>query len=275
MTALHTETDDGIVKVTITVPPLQLLTADLIRDLDRLLDRVDSEPDVRVVVFRSSDPDFFLMHADVEPLVAARADPDDPPSKPNYAVAVFERLRRMPCATIGVLDGIARGGGCELLCAMDLRIGSTRAVVGQPEVALGILPGAGGTVHWARAVGRARALELILTGRDLDAEEAFALGWLQAVVPPERLDDEVDQLARRIARMPAASIAAVKAVVDTALGSLDDAFLAESRALAQLLASEAHVEPVQRFLAAGGQTRAGETGDFERLLDDTLSSRDQ
>jgi enoyl-CoA hydratase/carnithine racemase len=127
-------------------------------------------------------------------------------------------------------------------------------------------------VHWARTVGRARALEILLTGRDIEAEEALTLGWLQAVVPPGQLDDHVDGLARRIARMPTASIAAVKEVVDVALGSPDDAFLAESRALARLLASGAHQQPMQRFLAAGGQTREAETGDFERVLDTTLPS---
>jgi enoyl-CoA hydratase/carnithine racemase len=269
-TTLRAEILDGIANVTVAVPPLQLLSGELIEDLHRLLDRLDAHEGLRVVVFRSDDPDFFLMHADVQRLVDIGPHPYSAPSEPNGAIAVFDRLRRQPFATIGVLDGIARGGGCELLCAMDMRIGSTRARVGQPEVPLGILPGAGGTVHWARTVGRARALEILLTGRDIGAEEALTLGWLQAVVPPEQLDDHVDRLARRIARMPAASIAAVKEVVDVALGPLDDAFLAESQALARLLAAGAHEQPMRRFLAAGGQTREAEAGDFESVLDATL-----
>jgi enoyl-CoA hydratase/carnithine racemase len=264
---LRTELDRAIMTVTISAPPLQILSGQLIGELDALLDRLTGEPEVRVVVFRSDDPDFFLMHADVEQLAKTPPHPYVEMAAPNRAVVVFERLRLIPMATIGVVDGIARGGGCELLSALDIRIGSTRTVVGQPEVPLGILPGAGGTVRWARTVGRGRALELLLTGRDVSADEALTLGWLQAVVAPERLDAEAARLAGRIARMPAASIAAVKKVVDAALVPLDDALLAESRALATLMAEGAHISPMRRFLAAGGQTRAGEHGSFHLILD--------
>ena len=185
---------------------------------------------------------------------------------------MFERLRSLRYATIGVLDGAVRGGGCEMLCALDLRIGSTRAVVGQPEVALGLVPGGGGTVRWARELGRARALEMLLTGRDIDAEELLALGWLQAVVSPADLDDQANRLADRIARMPAASIAEIKQVVDVALGPVEDAILAETQALARLLAAGEHVEPIRRFLAAGGQTRAPERDNFQRIVDQTVTS---
>jgi enoyl-CoA hydratase/carnithine racemase len=281
MDTIRLEVADGIAEVTIAAPPLQLLNAQLVVDLLGLCDRLEAEVAARaeagdgvgsglkVVVVRSADPDFFVMHADVEML---RAMPVDRlPDEPNLAVVIFERLRRLPCVTIGVLDGAARGGGCELLCAFDIRIGSSRSVIGQPEVALGILPGGGGTVRWARTLGRAAALELLLTGRDMTADEARAVGWLQAVVAPHEVDATAARLARAIARMPAASIAAIKEVVDLSLdGPADAAFLAESRALARLLGQPAAAELIERFLAAGGQTRDGESGNFQEILDETL-----
>jgi len=135
---------------------------------------------------------------------------------------------------------------------------------------MGILPGAGGTVRWSRLVGRARALELLLTGRDIHAQEALALGWLQALVPRERLDEEAASLAARIAHLPAAGIAAVKQVVDAALGAERGALVAESDALERLMAAGQHRAPMRRFLAAGGQTRAGELTGVTALLDAML-----
>jgi len=267
---LHVTADGGVVTVTIDLPPLNVLGGELIGALLGLLPELERDPSVRVVVFRSADPDFFVMHGDVEALVAVPPSDYQPVTEPNIAAVTFQRITTEPFVTIGVLDGAARGGGCELLSALDLRVGSPRAVIGQPEVPMGILPGAGGTVRWPRFVGRARALEIILTGRDLSADEALALGWLQAVVPGEQLDEHVTALAHRIARMPPASIAAVKQVVDRSLAGLDDALVAESDALHRLMAGGAHTEPMRRFLAAGGQTREGETVHMASLLDAML-----
>ena len=264
---------DGIASVLIDHPPLNLVDGALIGALVDVLDHLEADRTVRVAVFRSADPDFFLMHGDVELLVQVPAGEHRPATEPNAAAAQFERLHRAPFLTIGVLDGAARGGGCELLSALDLRIGSPRAVVGQPEVAMGILPGAGGTVRWPRMVGRALALDVILTGRDLDADEALAAGWLDRLVARDQLDAEVDALARRVAAMPAAGVAAVKQVVDASLTQGSEAFVAESDALGALMASGAHVEPMRRFLAAGGQTRDGETMRMASVMDAMLDAR--
>jgi enoyl-CoA hydratase/carnithine racemase len=269
MGTLQVDIADGIADITIEVPELQLLDADLLGDLWGLLDRLEGDETVRVATFRSADPDFFCMHADVDLLLDMEHSPEVP-TTPNFGVVLFERLRALPFATIAAVDGIARGGGCELLCAMDVRIGTPRCVVGQPEIALGLLPAGGGTVRWARQLGRASALDFLLTGRDLDADELHAAGWLQAVVAPEELNGEVGRRARRISRMPRESVAAIKQVVDLALGPTDDALLAESRALARFLAAGVHVELMQRFRAAGGQTREGEVGHFQTIIDATL-----
>jgi enoyl-CoA hydratase/carnithine racemase len=267
---LQLEREPGIAVVTIDAPPLHLVDGPFLGALLQLLPELEADPDLRVVVFRSADPDFFLMHGDVEAILASRPAAGPPVTEPNVAAAAFARIHREPFVTIGVLDGAARGGGCEFLSALDLRLGTSRAVIGQPEVPLGILPGAGGTVRWARIAGRARALELLLTGRDIDAHEARELGWLLSIHDPTDVDAAALDLARSIARMSPASIEAVKRVVDTALGDDTNALIAESDALTSLMAASNHVEPMRRFLAAGGQTRAGERDDFAGVMERTL-----
>jgi len=271
---LRATSDGGIVKVVIDHPPTNLLDGSLLEGLRSLLDHLAREPSVRVVIFRSADPDFFVMHGDVELLVGLQP-PLVPAVEANPAAATLQRLAVAPFVSIGLLDGAARGGGCEMLCAMDVRFGTERAVIGQPEVAMGILPGAGGTARWPRLVGRSRALDILLTGRDVQAAELLALGWLLAMGPPERIEEELAAFAARMARMPAASVAAVKRVVNVALAGLDEALVTESDELGRLLASGDHRAPMRRFLDAGGQTRAGETTGMAAAFDALLESSER
>jgi enoyl-CoA hydratase/carnithine racemase len=198
--------------------------------------------------------------------MAAPTGPPPQVTAPNAAAATFARLSEGRLVTMGVLDGVARGGGCEFLSALDLRVGSPRAVVGQPEVAMGILPGAGGTARWPRLVGRGRALEILLTGRDVDADEALTLGWLDLLVTGEPVEAYALRLAERIAAMPSASIAAIKRVVDATLAAPTPALTEESAELAALMAAGAQKAPMQAFLDAGGQTRAAEATDIDPLI---------
>jgi enoyl-CoA hydratase/carnithine racemase len=267
---LRATSDGGIVTVVIDHPPTNLLDASLLEGLRSLLDHLELDPAVRVVIFRSADPDFFVMHGDVELLVGLH--PAYAPAKEaNPAAVTLQRITAAPFVSIALLDGAARGGGCEMLCAMDVRFGTDRAVVGQPEVAMGILPGAGGTARWPRMVGRSQALDILLTGRDVGAAELLTLGWLHAAGPLDRIEGEVTALAARIASMPAASVAAVKRVLNVSMAGMESALVAESDELGRLLASGGHRAPMRRFLDAGGQTRDGETvrmtATFDAMLD--------
>jgi enoyl-CoA hydratase/carnithine racemase len=266
---LRTEIRDGVATVTIDHPPLNLVDGGFIGALVGLLDALEANDAVRVVVFTSADPDFFLMHGDVQGILQMPAS-SEIPDAPNVAVQIFDRLRTGPLLSIGAVDGAARGGGAEFLASLDLRYASTRAVLGQPEVPMGILPGAGGTARLAHLLGRGRALEVILTGRDVDAHEALALGWVDQVLEPDTLMGAVRAVASRIAAMPRGAVTAVKHVVDTSLRNFDDGLLEESRALAQRIASGAHVAPMHRFLADGGQTREGETQRMAAIIDAML-----
>jgi enoyl-CoA hydratase/carnithine racemase len=264
---LRCEVSAGVAEVVIDHPPTNLVDGPFIGALMGLFAELEADDAARVVVFTSADPDFFLMHGDVNGILAIPPGEHEPATEPNVAAALFERIHRSPLVSIGVVDGAARGGGAEFLAALDLRYGSERAVLGQPEVAMGILPGAGGTARLPHLLGRGRALEVILSGRDVDAEEAVRIGWLDAVHPREDLVGVVRALATRIATMPPASVAAVKRVIDRTLVSFDDALVAETDAFGALTAGGLHIVRMERFLEAGGQTRDAETADFRALLD--------
>jgi enoyl-CoA hydratase/carnithine racemase len=259
----------GVAEVVIDHPPTNLVDGAFIGALAALLDELEGDDAVRAVVFSSADPDFFLMHGDVYGILAI--PPGSPPSatEPNVAAATFERLHRSAFVSIGLLDGAARGGGAEFLAALDLRYGSERAVLGQPEVAMGILPGAGGTARLPHLLGRSRALDVILSGRDVGAEEAARIGWIDGMFPSASLREEVGAIARHLAGMPPASIAAVKRVVDSSLRAFDAGLVDETDAFGALTGAGEHVAPMQRFLAAGGQTRAGEVERWAAVMRET------
>jgi enoyl-CoA hydratase/carnithine racemase len=264
--SLRTEREGSVVTVTIDIPPHNIVGADLVIGLFGLLPELEGDDSISVVVFRSADPDFFLMHGDVEAILAS-APADEPVTEPNIAAVLFERLHNAPFLTIGVVDGYARGGGCEFLSALDLRIGTARAVIGQPEVAMGILPGAGGTVRMARALGRAKALELILSGRDVSADEMLAMGWLQQLVPTSGLDATLSAYVKQFASLDRRSVRAVKLVIGAAINEDAAALTLETMEMNAAMVAGAHVQPMQRFLAAGGQTRDVEIGSIDALLD--------
>jgi enoyl-CoA hydratase/carnithine racemase len=268
---LRGRVEHGVATITIDHPPTNLVDGAFLTALVGLLDACDDDDSVRVVVFTSADPDFFLMHGDVEAILAAPSRAAARVTEPNIAAAAFDRLRTASYVTIAAIDGAARGGGAEFCSAVDLRFGTPRSVFGQPEVPMGILPGAGGTARLPRLLGRSRALEVMLTARDVGADDALEMGWLDGLVPSDELLARVGVLARRIAGMPPGSIAAVKHVVDVSLESgLAPALVEESAALARLMSLGTHREPMRRFLDAGGQTRDGETQRMELIIDATI-----
>jgi enoyl-CoA hydratase/carnithine racemase len=184
--------------------------------------------------------------------------PRNVPQKPTSLGGfhqMVERFRTMPKATIGKIEGRARGGGSELLLSLDMRFGAIgRAVLSQPEVAVGIIPGGSGTQRLPRLIGRARALEVILGCQDFPAELAERYGYINRALPPEELTPFVMQLAHRIASFPASAIALAKRSVDaaelpTALGLLE-----EAHCFNQSLATQEAQERMAAFMARGGQT---------------------
>jgi len=254
--ALRVRLDRGVAFVTLDHPPINLFDLALMRDLDRVGRELEADDGVRVVVVDSANPEFFIAHADVALILGLPHGEARRDATLGFFHQMVERFRTMPKATIARIEGIARGGGSEFALSCDMRFGALgRAVLAQPEVALGIIPGGSGTQRLPRLVGRARALEIVLGCDDVPADLAERWGYLNRAMPPAELGPFVDALAYRIASFPAEAIALAKRAVDAAEGPVTPGLCDEAYAFARALATTPARARMARFLELGGQTR--------------------
>jgi len=258
---LRVRRQGGICRATIDHPPLNLLDIPLISEFSRLFDEVAADDDVRVLVVDSADPEFFIAHADVELILHLPADDTSLHDELSVFHAMTEQVRTLPKATIAVIEGICRGGGCELAAAFDMRYAAAQtARFGQPEVGVGIIPGGGGTQRLPRLIGRGRALEVILSGIDVDAATAEAWGLVDRALPADDLRMFVDGIAARIASAPASAVACAKRAVDAALGDVATGLRIEDQLFREALAQPVARDRLQAILDASAQTREFEVG---------------
>jgi enoyl-CoA hydratase/carnithine racemase len=247
-------------------PPINLLDLELMVAFDGATRELEADEGVSVVVVRSALPGWFIAHADVTLILQLTTETAGPP--PDGGLGFFhgmvDRFRTMPKATIAVIEGACRGGGSELALSCDMRFASTDAVIGQPEVALGIIPGGSGTQRLGSLVGRARALEAALGCDDVDGATAERWGWVNRALPPGDVGAFVDRLAARIAAFPPSAVAAAKAAVDAGLGDPRPGLRAEAEQFASVVESPDARSRMAAFLNGGGQTAEVE-GDRERL----------
>ncbi|MFJ5992916.1 enoyl-CoA hydratase/isomerase family protein [Lentzea sp. NPDC092896] len=264
---LRVSTDRGVARVVLHNPPVNVLGTTMMRELRGLLDGFRDDPSVRVVVFASADPEFFLAHVDM--LVLEDADGLDElakaaPAGVNVFQAVGELLRHQPQVTIVELAGKARGGGAEFVAAADMAFAAAEtAGLGQIEALMGIVPGGGGTQYLRERVGRNRALEIVLAADLFDAETAAAYGWINRAVPAAELRGFVDRIARNIAALPEGVIAAVKRALPA--DDLTAGYQREHDAWASQVESPAVRKLMDAALPNGVQTREGER-DLEALM---------
>ncbi len=258
LTTLHVAVASGVATVTIDHAPINLLDAAMMIDLVNLEAALRVDETVRVVVFRSADAEFFIAHADLELIRALPRTPQPEPTELGFFHSLLERIRTLPQLTIAEIDGIARGGGSEFALSLDLRFASTRSTFAQPEVALGIIPGGGGTQRLGRFAGRARALEIALGCDDFDAVTAAQYGWINRALPDAELRPFVDRLAARVASYPPHAVRAAKRAVDAAAGPFEPGLLAEQREWNTTMTDPVLDTRFDAALAAGLQTRAGE-----------------
>jgi len=253
---LNIRLDQGVLFVTIDNPPINLLDIPLIQDLDRLGREAEADKDVKVVIFDSADPDFFIAHADVKLILQMPAEAPPKAGSLGQFHAMVDRFRTMPKATIAKIEGRARGGGSELVLSLDMRFGALgRAILAQPEVGIGIIPGGSGTQRLPRLMGRSRALEVVLGCNDFPADLAERYGYINRALPPEEIGPFVERLAYRIASFPAEAIALAKASVLSAELPTLEGLLEEAHYFNQSVATEEARERMKRFLQMGGQTR--------------------
>lgn len=216
---IRVATADGVCRATIDNPPINLLDVPLLSEIDRLAREVATDDDVRVLIVDSADPEVFIAHADVGLIMDLPPDDIGPHDELSLFHAVTEQVRTLPKATIAVIDGVCRGGGCEFAMAFDMRFAALGAtVLGHPELAVGIIPGGGGTQRMARLIGPSRAKDLIFTGRMVDAQEALAIGLVDQVVPADEVYSAARSWAEQFVDGPAMALAAAKKAID---GGLD------------------------------------------------------
>lgn len=224
------EVVDGIAVCTFTRPPANWMDNLSMGYLAELLGGLgEATDDVRVVMLTGGIDGYFVAHADLDDL-ARSARGDQPPGDPGSWGRALGLLAALPQPTVAAIDGQAWGGGCELSLACDMRIGSERLHMAQPEVAIGIIPGSGGTQRLPRLVGRAKGIELCTSGRRVFAEEALRIGLVNAVLPTEGFREAAIRWCSKIARHPAGAVTTAKrAVVDGLELSLADGLALESR----------------------------------------------
>lgn len=249
--------DKGVAFITIDHPPINLLTMPLLMELNKLARKLKNDDDVKVLVWESADPEFFIAHFDVEALAQS---PDVAPPKadqPGGMHPVCEAYRTMSKVSIAKIEGRCRGGGSEFVLALDMRFGAIgKAILAQPEISLGFIPGGGSTQRLPRLIGRSRAMEVVLGGLDIDAVTAELYGYINRALPPDEITSFVENLAYRIALYPLETIAlAKKAILTGTELPLQEGLIEEQYLFGQTLAFPDAKMGMNIFLELGGQTR--------------------
>jgi enoyl-CoA hydratase/carnithine racemase len=220
------------------------LSQEMREEIAASLERLDADPEVRCIVIAGSD-DYFAAGADIRAMAEL---PVDAPPNPR-GMEFWQRLAAVGTPTIAAVSGYAFGGGCELALACDMIVCDEKTRFGQPEITLGIIPGGGGTQRLARAIGKQRAMEYVLTGRRWDAQTAEGWGLVNRVAKKKAWLDEAIELARLVAeRPPLAARLAKRAVLAAQETSLADGLAAERKLFDEAMASEDRVEGMNAFL---------------------------
>jgi enoyl-CoA hydratase/carnithine racemase len=257
---IRVATEGGVVTATIDNPPINLITRELFRELRTFATDVAADPEARVVVVRSANPDFFLAHFDVELILRFPAEgPAVRSTELSAFHAMCEAFRTMAKPTICEIAGRVGGGGGELAASCDMRFGAQgHTILCQMEVPLGILPGGTGTQRLPGLLGRGRAMEVVLGGDDIDAETLERWGWLNRCLPADELGPFVGRLAARMAGFSPGAVARAKAAVLAAAPDPTPGLLEEAYLFDQTLRLDDTADRMRRFLAIGGQTPEGE-----------------
>ncbi len=235
----------GVAIVRLDRPKVNALSRQVLLELAEAVRQLHEDPPGAVVVWGGER--VFAAGADIHELESARSGA----ASGDFRIAL-DLLAALPRLTIAAVNGVALGGGCELALACDLRIAASDARLGQPEILLGIIPGGGATQRLARAIGPARAKELILTGRQVDAEEALAIGLVQRVVEPGGVLDSALELAATVAAGARAAQALAKEAVDRGLdGPLEAGLDLEQQLFAAAMSTQDAQIGLRSFIEHG------------------------
>ena len=248
---------DRTITITINRPEkLNALSAQTLEEIEQALSGLENNSEVGVIIFTGSGPKSFVAGADIEQL--AKASPIEARQIALRGQRVFSKIEKFPKPTIAAINGFALGGGLELAMACSLRVASTNAKLGQPEVKLGIIAGFGGTQRLPRLVGRGIALEMLLTGEPITAAEAYRIGLVNHVVEPEALLVKAQEIAAKMLANAPVALALTMEAVDVGLSSgLEEGLRFEAAAFAVSAATEDKREGTSAFLEKRKSNFAG------------------
>ncbi len=239
--------EDRVAILTIDHPPANAFNRATIADLGAAVDELIANDQVKVIIITGAGEFAFVAGADINEIAAVK-DGAEALTFITQGQEIFNKIEACPKPVIAAINAVALGGGLELALACHIRIMSDRARVGQPEANLGIIPGWGGTQRLPRAVGPAKAIELILTGDMVNAQEAFRLGLANKIVPAGQVLAEAKGLAKKIAaKSKLTNEAAIKAVIGGLKGSLRDGLRLEADQFTQLIGSHDTTEGIEAF----------------------------
>jgi enoyl-CoA hydratase len=240
------ESRDRVALCTFTRPPRNFMSFAAMTELEDVLTNLAADQSVNVVVLTGGVDGFFIAHADLDDLSKiGRGEPVE--GDPRSWYRVLQLLESMPQPTVAAINGQAHGGGSELSWACTLRVIAESGHMGQPEVMVGIIPGAGGTQRLPRLIGAGRAADIVLSGRIVRAREALELGMVNAVFADERFVDHVLEWVAPIASHPRSAVAAAKrAIVEGMRLPLDEGLRLEGQLFVQLQTSPEAIELEER-----------------------------
>jgi enoyl-CoA hydratase/carnithine racemase len=251
-----------------TIPLFNIADATIFEDLQNLLARMDASPSLRVVVFESANPDFYLAHFDLTGKTGNITTAVGPSGLP-ILMDTFVRLTRSAVVSIAKIRGCVRGASSEFVLACDMRFASRENTwLGQPEVGVGVNPGGGGTERLPLLVGRGRALEIVLGANDFDGDTAERYGYVNRALPDAELDGFVDALARRIASFDRRPIAAAKNLINQVSLPSADRLLDGLNSFLTALTWPETQQRIQALLKRGLQRDS----DFEKRWPEVLGS---
>jgi len=261
-------------RVTFENGPVNLLDADSIEQLARLVSRIEDSATVTVVVFDSVNPDYFMAHWDLKADRARVASMAPGPTGLHPYLDNLVRLSKVPAVTISAIRGRVRGAGSEFVLATDIRFAGDKAILGHPEVGLGSVPGGGPMARLARLVGRGRAAEILLGADDIPADLAERYGYVNRVLPDAGLAGFTDVFARRIAGFDKTALARTKALLDWASLPPDEEFGPGLAAFFRTSGRPENVARIRYLFENGLQTPVGVELDLGRAVGEFASSLD-
>ncbi len=246
---VRVEVEDGVATIRLDRPPMNAINDDLTRDLQEAATETAQREEVGAVVVWGGEK-IFAAGADVKMMLTM--SPREAKPMITTLQEVFNLVEEIPKVTIAAINGYALGGGCELAMSTDLRFAAEDSRIGQPEILLGIIPGAGGTQRLPRLIGPARANDLIYSGRHVKADEAMQIGLVDAVFPAEEVYPKAVEAARRFARGPLQALRAAKMAVNWgARGDFRTGVVLERELFADLFSTEDQKIGMRSFLEQG------------------------